>query len=231
MTVCEKCNGSGYLVLENNSAGECQCLRPSQFARNMKLSGIPLRFWNPDKDVEASLSRYKHTTPVEKDSFAVVKAWVAGVKTSREWLTLYGPVGTCKSYLASALLIELCRKYGATVRFITVFDLLAEIRKEFNSDGSMQAFTENGVYDQVCEVGLLAIDDLGNAKASDFAVDQVSNLIDTRWREKRPTILTTNLGLDALRDVYGERFISRVKGAGPVLQFNGKDRRLLEVGR
>ena len=44
-----------------------------------------------------------------------------------------------------------------------------------------------------------AIDDLGIERSSEFALEQVFNVIDSRYRSKKPLIVTTNLTLDELK--------------------------------
>ena len=47
---------------------------------------------------------------------------------------------------------------------------------------------------------LLIIDDLGIERNSDFALEQVFNVIDSRYRSKKPLIITTNLTLSELNN-------------------------------
>ena len=48
---------------------------------------------------------------------------------------------------------------------------------------------------------LLIIDDLGIERNSDFALEQVFNVIDSRYRSKKPLIITTNLTLSELNTI------------------------------
>ena len=60
---------------------------------------------------------------------------------------------------------------------------------------------------------LLVIDDLGIVRKTDFAQEQIFNVIDSRYRSKKPMIVCTNLELDELRnppDLEHERIYDRI---------------------
>ena len=60
---------------------------------------------------------------------------------------------------------------------------------------------------------LLIIDDLGIERNSDFALEQVFNVIDSRYRSKKPLIITTNLTLSELNnaaDIAHKRIYDRI---------------------
>ena len=59
----------------------------------------------------------------------------------------------------------------------------------------------------------LLIDDLGIERNSDFALEQVFNVIDSRYRSKKPLIITTNLTLSELNnaaDIAHKRIYDRI---------------------
>ena len=71
----------------------------------------------------------------------------------------------------------------------------------------------NEVVDRLCRYPLLIIDDFGMERDTDYALEQVYNIIDSRYRSKRPLIITTNLTLDEIRhpqDVAHARIYDRV---------------------
>ena len=72
---------------------------------------------------------------------------------------------------------------------------------------------------------LVCIDDLGLRGSSDSVYEIVLNLIDCR--KGKPTIITSNLNLDGIRQVYDERIASRLS-AGALIEVTGPDRRLAQ---
>lgn len=77
--------------------------------------------------------------------------------------------------------------------------------------------------DRLTAAGLLAIDDVGSVRISDWDSDGMAALLDPRWEELRPTVLTSNQ-LD-LRALVGERTASRLSDRVTIVQMAGADRR------
>lgn len=153
-------------------------------------------------------------------------------KYSGGGLLIFGNTGVGKTHLAVGLMRELDRKQWISrcqiniqrlserkkpitraekprpgKQFVTVPELLFEIRKSFNVDSN---FTEERVLDRFSNVRLLVLDDLGSGKASDFALDTLCFIIDRRYREQRDTIITSNLSLDQIEDRLNARIASRL---------------------
>ena len=70
------------------------------------------------------------------------------------------------------------------------------------------------------------LDDLGARRQSDFAEDVLLRLLDYRWNEDLPTLVTSNSSPDELARVWGDRIVSRILGMGAVERMTGPDRRL-----
>lgn len=70
---------------------------------------------------------------------------------------------------------------------------------------------------------VLAVDDIGAQRVSDWDTDNLHALIDKRWQYLRPTIITSND--PDLRPILGERVASRLVDAATVVRFDGADRR------
>ena len=57
----------------------------------------------------------------------------------------------------------------------------------------------NAVVDRLCRFPLLIIDDFGMERGTEYALEQVYNIVDSRYRSRKPLIVTTNLTLDEIR--------------------------------
>lgn len=83
-------------------------------------------------------------------------------------------------------------------------------------------------------VGLLALDDLGAERPTDWAIETISELIDSRTMEGLPTIVTSNYSLGQLRNLWGgmpgARIASRLGGACERIEVTGEDRRMHDDG-
>lgn len=132
-------------------------------------------------------------------------------------LVLAGPVGTGKTYAAYAIGNALVAG-GGWVSATTVVDLLAALRPDGNPNHGRAA--------QECQV--LILDDLGATKASEWAVEQMTALMDVRIREGRRTIVTTNVPEPDLEAAWGGRFMDRLRFRRTVVVFRGESRRKAE---
>ena len=106
-------------------------------------------------------------------------------------LLLWGDIGTGKTFLAGCIanaLLDQC----IPVMMTTFGRILNTLTGMFQED-------RNGYIDSLNQYSLLIIDDLGMERSTEFALEQVFNVIDTRYRSKKPLIVTTNLTLNELK--------------------------------
>lgn len=72
-------------------------------------------------------------------------------------------------------------------------------------------------------VDLLALDDAGAVRTTDWAGDHLYGLIDQRWANGRPLIISTNV--DDLASLFGKRAASRLEDGRKRIVLKGDDRR------
>ena len=105
-------------------------------------------------------------------------------------LLLWGGVGTGKSFLAGYIANALIEQEVPVC--MTNF---ARILNDLNSGLSGR----NQIVDKLCRYPLLIIDDFGIERGTEYALEQIYNIVDSRYRSRKPLIVTTNLTLDKLR--------------------------------
>lgn len=133
-------------------------------------------------------------------------------------LLLWGEVGTGKSYFAACIanaLVEQC----VSVKMTNFASILNDL---FSSDD------KNGYINRLNESSLLIIDDLGIERDTEYALEQVYNIIDTRYKSNKPLIVTTNLSLTELKhpvDTEHKRIYDRVLEMCVPIRFNGENMR------
>lgn len=133
---------------------------------------------------------------------------------------LLGGPGTGKTHLAVAYLRQWIINFGAVgAWFCRVLDLLRRLRQGF--DGGEDLISRYGR-----ELLFLVLDDLGAEMATDFAVQAVYDLVDLRYAHNLPLIITSNLDIREIGDMYGTHFLSRLQEMGEVVELSGPDRRL-----
>lgn len=172
--------------------------------REARWEQIPNRFrWATVGDL---------TEPEARD----IRAWAEATGPLPN-LVLYGPTGTGKTHAAVAA-ARLRFDAGDEVQFWPVVELLDGLRP----GGDLE------VWDRaVTDADTLILDDLGASRATDWTDERLYALINRRWLDERPTIVTTNLAPEDLMTAVGERIASRVLGCGAVvLGVGGPDRRL-----
>lgn len=139
-------------------------------------------------------------------------------------LLLWGAPGSGKSYLAASIANGLIEKH-IPVCMTTFPRVIGELSGR-NAD-------RGGIIETLCRPPLLIIDDLGAEYGSDYRMELVFDVIDSRYCSGRPLILTTNLPLDEIRtppDLTRKRIYSRVEAmCAPILCTGQQDRR--EQGR
>lgn len=109
-------------------------------------------------------------------------------KTVGTSLLLWGNPGNGKSYLAAAICHEI-KSRGFIPVFQSVPELLGRIRSTFNKNAKD---SESEIMNAVLKCDLLVLDDIGAEKISDWVLDAMFRIIDGRYRNKRPTLFTTN---------------------------------------
>jgi DNA replication protein DnaC len=103
-------------------------------------------------------------------------------------LLLMGPCGVGKTHLAVAALKEIVLR-GHSGLFYDYRELLKQIQDSYNSESQS---TEMSVLEPVLKAEILVLDDIGSSKPSLWALETVGHILNTRYNEKRVTILTTN---------------------------------------
>lgn len=72
-------------------------------------------------------------------------------------------------------------------------------------------------------VDLLVLDDLGSARVNEWQRECLLTVVDKRWANRRPIIITFNVG--QLGDMLGGRITSRLKDSATLVALDGDDRR------
>lgn len=117
-------------------------------------------------------------------------------------LLFYGPVGTGKSYTAACIANALMEK-EIPVIMTSFVKILQDI----------QTRDERGYLASLNTARLLIIDDLGTERDTDYALEKVYNVIDSRVRSNKPMILTTNLKIEEMtmtQDIRYKRIYDRI---------------------
>lgn len=134
-------------------------------------------------------------------------------------LVFYGPVGTGKSFTAACIANSLLEQ-SVSVVMTSFVKILQGIQHNDNE----------GAYINVLNAcNLLIIDDLGAERNTDYALEKVYNIIDSRVRTDKPMILTTNLSFDEMMrnpDIRYRRIYDRIFEHCIPIEVSGKSFRI-----
>jgi DNA replication protein DnaC len=117
------------------------------------------------------------------------------------WLLLQGDYGCGKTHLAAAI-ANFAVNMGVPTLFLTVPDLLDMLRFSYDSDDT--TFEER--FNEIRNASLLILDDFGTQNATNWAQEKLFQIINYRYINKLPLVVTTNLSLDEI----DERIRSRL---------------------
>ena len=105
-------------------------------------------------------------------------------------LLLWGGVGTGKSFLAGCIANALMEQ-EVPVRMTNFARILNELNGSFSG--------RNDIVDRLCRYPLLIIDDFGMERGTEYTLEQIYNIVDSRYRSRKPLIVTTNLTLNEIQ--------------------------------
>ena len=221
---CEDCQDTGYI-----NGKICSCV--NKIAKQLifeELSGeMPLsdcRFDNFDlkyytEKADGGVAPRKRMTQILK----VCREFSLSFADSKQNLLLLGKTGLGKTHLSLAIANEAVSN-GYSVIYGSAQNLINKAAAEqFSYSGATD------VIDGLLGCDLLIIDDLGTEMNTSFSQSCIYNIINTRMLKKLPTVISTNLTLEEIGEIYTPRVSSRILGNYTLLQFLGTDIRQQKV--
>lgn len=137
-------------------------------------------------------------------------------------LLFTGPAGVGKTFLSHCIAKELMEQC-VEVLYLSASELFEIFSKNMSSG---REAAEEEAYRYVKECELLIIDDLGTEWSNSFTNAQFFTCINDRNLKKRATIISTNLSLAGLAQMYSERVVSRILSEYQILELFGEDIRI-----
>jgi DNA replication protein DnaC len=184
---CSICSDTGWKLVEGagkRRVAPCDCRRRSRSERLLEQASIPRRYEH------CELCNFDHDGPQASlaPAYLAAQRFVAEYPVDATGLLLIGPIGVGKTHLAVAILKELVAK-GTQCLFYDYRELLKQIQNSYNASVNT---TEMEVLRPIFEAEVLVLDELGAVKPTEWVWDTVSHILNTRYNDKRTTVITTN---------------------------------------
>ncbi len=234
---CKKCNDTGY-IYEGNKSVLCNCIKQKIFDIEFNKSNISNlqneNFSTFDINVysdETNLEKY-HENISPRKNILKIKEFVDNFinnfdDPSEKNLLFTGNTGLGKTFLSNCIADEILKK-GKTVLYQTSSNMLdAIIDYRFDKPNSSQ-----DIYNNILNVDLLIIDDLGTECMNSMKFTELFNIINSRLLNRNnhitKTLISTNLSLKDIHENYDGRIFSRLIGNYNICKFFGDDIRFIK---
>jgi DNA replication protein DnaC len=218
--ICPHCGGTGWRLVTVDGAEvvrRCQCAEEARRHRLLDRARVPERYrhctlasfeiWRPrGGEQHPTLARAHRAVQEYVDLFP---------RSDKPGLLLMGPVGSGKTHLAVAALQELIRGKGVQGLFVDFTSLVLELQMSFGTPGNAQ----EGLLSPLIEAELLVLDELGAGRASQWVMDLLYYVVNSRYLDGRATVFTTNYtdpsdtsdgSVESLADRVSRRIRSRL---------------------
>lgn len=233
---CNLCNDTGYIT-ENYKTQMCQCLKQQLYnieynksnisnLENHKFENFLSTVYSTDVDkvkYNSDISPRENIEIIKKISQKFIKNFD---DLNEKNLLFTGNTGLGKTFLSGCVANELLKK-GKNVLYQTapvMLDTIIDYR--FGK-------TDNSIYNNLLDVDLLIIDDLGTECMNNMKFTELFTVLNTRLLNSNnkvtKTIISTNLNIQNLFKNYDERIVSRLIGNYNICRFFGDDIRFMKV--
>lgn len=178
-----------------------------------------------------SLYKTKEEKSSAVDAVDKAKYFVSSIlndKTPCENLIISGNTGVGKTFLCNCIAKDLIENqrlviYLSAPALFELFEKVSFGDKRSSDDYSPEIIDFH--YRNIFECDLLIIDDLGTEYANSVTIPKLLDLVNKRLT-KGPTLISTNLDTKGLKDIYSERFLSRIIGNYKFISLLGADIRV-----
>lgn len=223
---CSDCKDTGYIGNE-----KCHCFKQAvirllydqsnikEFPTDASFDHFRLDFYSP--------SLYDKTTgrsarAMMDDTLKICHRFIDTFGKEFQNLFFYGSVGVGKTFLSTCIAREIMNRECSVVYFSApqLFNTLSQSKLE-KSDVDAR-----NMADYIFNCDLLIIDDLGSEYTNSFITAQFFTCINERLIHRKSTIISTNLSLESIADLYTERSFSRITSNYALLKIIGDDIRI-----
>lgn len=176
--------------------------------KEMRLNQLFKNSLMDSKFKQCTFDNWDHNLGSEK-IYKITKNYTnsfSEMKKNNVGLLLHGTPGNGKTYATCCVANELIEK-GVTCICVSINSLLERIKETYNKYGNQG---EIDVLRGLTNADLVIIDDLGTEQATEWSKTRVYNIIDSRYRNGLPLIISTNITMEKIKEIYSERTYDRI---------------------
>lgn len=164
----------------------------------------------------ATFDTYMATSAAQKGVLANCRRFAESVeRDDGGGLMLLGPCGTGKTHLLAAIALHLGFERLASARLVKPRSIVRRLRDTW---GKGACESEADVIDDLSQdVDVMLLDEVGVGFGTEAEITQLYEVIDARYVLNRPTVVSSNLNLPALKAAVGDRIFDRLREGSQVL--------------
>lgn len=224
---CPDCQDTGYI-----NGRRCHCFKQAAIDLIYTQSNLTDRFQSENFDLfrldyyskeQIDPKSGKSSYEIAKEALAFCHSYVDNFDRDGGNLILIGMAGVGKTFLTNCIANALMQK-GHSVIYFTAFQLL----KAFEDSTFRHDKEANRESDHVFSCDLLIIDDLGTEMNNSFTNSKFFEVVNERLLRKKSTVISSNLDMAQLRDIYSDRVYSRLASNYSFIRLCGQDIRVLK---
>jgi len=214
---CPDCRDTGYIGQE-----KCHCFKKKMIDLLYSQSNL----WGVLETENFDTLSYQYFSGEDLANYqkavALCKEFVASFDSHHRNLLFTGTVGTGKTFLSNCIAKALIDTAHSVIYFsaIELFDTFS--KNVFGKDKeALFAF-----YEDLYNCDLIIVDDLGTEMVNPFVTSYFFSFLNERQLRGKSTLISTNLNLTELNNLYSERICSRIIGNYEICVLTGSNIRI-----
>ena len=226
---CEKCSDRGFFGTK-----PCSCLlelykdeQRIELSQLLKLGEETFDSFDLDYYSAAPDKTGISPREVMETVYEICLQYARRFDGAMENLFMTGGTGLGKTFLSTCI-----AKVVSESGFSVVYDTAVNVFARFEEERFSRAYTDmealQADLDRYMNCDLLILDDLGTEMTTSFTTSALYDLVNTRLRTGKKTIINSNLGIEDIRRRYSPQIASRLQGEYTMLKFAGRDIRQLK---